>query len=104
VKNGLGFAPYDHAGNLMHFPSDFYEAAVTWATNDPFEVWLTIESVRSGRSAKYVVWTSPLGRQFPMFVTDLVDMIKRGSVSGGRCKGPWMVRKRGMNYGLVLAP
>lgn len=77
-----------------------------WRPNDPFHATLQLDSLRSGRSAKYVVWTaanSPSDtRTYPMFVTDLLDVVAAGVAPGGIVSGRWMVRKRGANYGLRL--
>lgn len=79
-----------------------------WRMNQPWRASLQLDTVQSGRSAKYVIWRPvnlPLDRRtFPMFVTDLLDVIKTGEIQpGGIVSARWMVAKRGQNYGLRLA-
>lgn len=120
TKTKVTTAPFDRSGNLMHYPQDQCDySGVTytngvrsgsptwfppdWRPNEPFEAVMTIElGVTSGRSAKYVHWRDQDGHQFPMFVTDLVDVVANGSISQGAVRGLWMVAKRGANYGLRL--
>lgn len=110
-------APFDRFGSLLHWAEPRYSAGryggmsetVTWRPNEPFHATLRLDSTRSGRSAKYVIWVSPNGsvdpRTFPMFVTDLVDTIQHAKqIDHGIISARWIVRKRGQNYGLALAP
>lgn len=113
-KNSLREAPYSSNGSLLHWAPPQHEkawayaAADKWLPNDPFHATLRLDSTRSGMSAKYVIWVSPNSndpRTFPMFVTDLVDTIQHaGRIERGIISARWMVRKRGQNFGLVLAP
>ena len=79
-----------------------------WRPNEVFHACLQIDSTRSGRSAKYVIWT-PVApgpddrRTYPMFVTDLVEVLRAGVERGGIVCGRWIVAKRGQNYGLKVA-
>jgi len=78
-----------------------------WRPNEPFHATFAIDSVRSGRSAKYVILTSVESpedsRTWPMFVVDLIDvMIRTGIERRAIMSGRWMVAKRGQNYGLRL--
>lgn len=97
--------PYDQAGNLLHHHSDKpFGEAMDWRSNDPFHATLQLDEVRSGRSAKYVILTPPGdtdNRQFPMFIADLLVMLKENTVKHGIVSGRWCARKRGQNYGLV---
>lgn len=80
-----------------------------WRDNVPFYAALQIDSMSSGRSAKYVILThiTSVGidfRTYPMFVADLIDLsVRRGIDKGGFMHGTWMVAKRGANYGLRAA-
>lgn len=82
--------------------------APTWRDNLPFHATLQVDHTISGRSAKYVIWKNayaPLDRRtYPMFVTDLLDVARFGIQPGGIVSGRWIVRKRGQNYGLAIAP
>jgi DNA-binding PadR family transcriptional regulator len=107
-RPGAYKVPYSRHGNLLHYAraeNDSYrhlnESNVDWRENEPFQAELELDRSVSGRSAKYVIWHDPEGRQFPMFVVDLVEMIKDGAtVSGGKILATWMARKRGQNYGV----
>jgi hypothetical protein len=81
-----------------------------WRDNVPFRTTLEINSMRSGRSAKYIILTpfEPLSRRedicFPMFITDVIAIAILGRwLPGGVVAGWFMVAKRGQNYGVRLA-
>lgn len=81
---------------------------IDWRPNDPFHATFAIDSMRSGRSAKYLILTSVESpgdnRTFPMFISDLIDVLVRsGAERRAILSGRWMVSKRGANYGLRLA-
>lgn len=110
-------APFTAGGSLQHYPErtfmrydpvtsrNVYEDPYFRAP-EPFEATLTIQpGVMAGRSAKYLMLAADDGRTFPMFVADLLDMALRAGVpTGGRITGRWVVRKRGQNFGIALAP
>lgn len=105
----LEAAPY-RDGSLLHFPYDWGSpSSIQWLKNDPFHATLRIADMRSGRSAKYVIW-EPVGtatdtRTFPMFIADLVDLLQSAEkIEHGIVSARWQVRKRGQNYGICLAP
>lgn len=59
------------------------------------------EGIHSGRSAKFVSWTHTDGRNFPMFIAELVKLVRTGDVEpGGGIEGLFKVVKRGQNYGI----
>lgn len=107
-RPGAYKVPYNSRGSLLHYAraeNNSYRhlnaSDVDWRENDPFVTELELDRSVSGRSAKYVIWHDPDGRQFPMFVVDLVEMIKDGAtVSGGKINATWKARKRGQNYGV----
>lgn len=111
-KSTVTEVPYDHAGNLCHHDSDGYRwhegerAGPQWRPNTPFEATLVIDSMRSGRSAKYVILVDKDNHRYPMFITDLLDVLNSGDgiTSGATGHKVWIVRKRGQNYGIALAP
>ena len=110
-------APYSRfTGALLHWarpthtsaPATFGRVQIVvepdWRPNRPFRAAMVLQpGLTTGRSAKYVHWRDPDGRDHPMFVADLVGLVAVGHVDRGRCEGPWMVAKRGQNYGLRLA-
>lgn len=112
-------APFDRDGNLQHYPQTQADwSGVTyvdgkrvgeiifhepdWREVVPFRATMTLESgVTSGRSAKYVHWRDQDGHQYPMFVSELVDLVTAGAAKeGGVAEGMWIVCKRGANYGI----
>ncbi len=79
-----------------------------WRPNEPFHATLQVCDLRSGQSAKYVLLrpvAMPLDlRTYPMFIADLIDLLKTGHImQGGIASERWMVAKRGQNYGLRVA-
>lgn len=95
-------------GSIPHWAVDrgVDTPQVTWHDDpDSWElhgVHLTLDGMRSGRSAKYVIWRDVNGRQFPMFITDLLDLITRGEVHKGTTTETMRVVKRGQNFGIAL--
>ena len=99
-------------GHLLHFtwnqPGEtssgrYGDYATEWRENKPFKTKLTLDSMRSGRSAKYVIWVDDEGHSYPMFITDLLTLLQeRSVVNGVTYDNEWIVRKRGKNYGLAL--
>lgn len=103
--NSLLEAPYLR-GSLQHYVKGGQRDAFDWLPNDPFRATLQISGMKSGYSAKYVTLVSPAGdgREFPMFVVDLIDAVATLPViRNGIMDGRWWVRKRGANYGLAIA-
>lgn len=107
-KISLKEAPYHADGSLMHWAGYGTMSTAQWKPNDPFHATLRLSAMRSGYSAKYVIW-KPLDpadtRSFPMFIADLLDVVQSAKcIENGVISARWMVRKRGQNFGLVLAP
>lgn len=106
--------PFDPHGNLMHYPqrtallddAGWLSGLVEprWRPNVPFDAVLTLVETRCGRAARYLTWQDERGRVWPMFVADLVDVLREAEcgVVSGVVRGRWMVRKRGENYGLTM--
>lgn len=97
-------APFSK-GSLQHWiSSNFGTANGTihdeWRDNVPFEATLTIEKMTSGYSAKYTIWRDEQGNSYPMFVADIVELVKEAPIQNGTVTGKWIVRKRGQNYGI----
>lgn len=94
--------PFDVDGNLLHYADPWMKPVMR--PNEPFKACLEVEGTVSGRSAKYLIWRATDGRRFPMFVADCVDLMRRTDVTMGVVEATWIVRKRGQNYGVALAP
>jgi hypothetical protein len=96
--------PVDNKGNVLHYPASYHMKDgggwVTWQM--PWYAELILDGSTSGRSAKYLNLVDDDGKNYPMFVTDLVQGIQKGTleVSGGKFKGWWTGSKRGANYGI----
>src|SRR6185436_20812308 len=102
-------APLDSQGNLLHYVSKFApEEKFDWRDpNEIFEAHLMLMGMRTGYSAKYVIWEEA-GRQhrsFPMFVADLIGVIHAAPHidEGGLIYSGWGYAKRGQNYGIKIA-
>lgn len=100
-------APFDIHGNLLHHtyakPGD-RDDRVDWRPNDPFEATLALEGANRGRSSAYFVWVGEDGAQYPMFITDMVQLLQRQGVrKGGKVTTRWHAVKRGNNHGIALA-
>lgn len=73
---------------------------VEWRENIPFKRTILIDTSMRGRSAAYLVWKDTSNATFPMFLTDIVSLIREGRVEYGLATGWWNVAKRGQNYGI----
>ena len=106
-KSTVTTAPYDESGNLLHWvppPGYSWGQPAEWRANVPFEAYMTIVAIESGRSAKYLMLVDEAGRRYPMFIADLVDALKgAGAAQGQFIARWWMVAKRGQNYGVRVA-
>jgi hypothetical protein len=104
--------PVDKDGNWLHFPMQQHEYVNgKWTTFDygweivqtPFYAALEVVQMNTGRSAKYLtVRNRDTGVEYPLFVSDLVDLIKYGNVANGVITGTWTGSKRGQNYGIKI--
>lgn len=94
--------PYDPKGNLMHFPRQ-WGIEVDWRPNEPFEAELTLDSTTRGRSAAYFTFVDLGGHKYPVFMTDISEIMATSVIDHGKVSGRWVVGKRGQNYGLRLA-
>ena len=104
MKRWRGKVPFDIAGNQMHHELDrpYYEP-VDWRDWCCFTGTLTLEKVRSGNSAKYlVVREEETDLTFILFVVDLLDLCAQTIIDHGKITGTWGFCKRGQNYGVYL--
>lgn len=91
--------PFDAKGNLMHYPDPYEE--IEWRDNLSFDLPMTLHEHRRGRSAAYVVWLDPEDKEYPMFLSDLIDTLRTYTTFRGQVLGTWTFVKRGSNYGLA---
>jgi hypothetical protein len=111
-KTSITEVPYDERGNLLFYvegpnghsylDDDTYWVAYSMRPNVAFDATLTLDSMRTGRSAKYLVWRDGDGRHYPMFISDLTAMLPLVTVRHGVVSGTWIVRKKGQNFGIAL--
>jgi hypothetical protein len=76
---------------------------VEWRPNDDF--YAELELIDSSRGRSSVVFNYrdvKTGIHYPLFVTSVEDILRRGTVKNGRVSGYWHVVKKGQNYGLHL--
>jgi hypothetical protein len=64
---------------------------------------LTISDMHRGRSAAYFECVDEGGHRFPLFMTDLLEVVRALDIRRGTVAGRWVVCKRGQNYGVRLA-
>lgn len=98
--------PYSK-GNLQHYANssnfahpEYGRDYEEWRENLPFEATMTIDGMTSGYSAKHTLWRDEQGRTYPMFVADVVDLLREAHTYRGTVTAKWIVRKRGQNYGI----
>ncbi|MFI0967019.1 hypothetical protein ACH4S8_37395 [Streptomyces sp. NPDC021080] len=104
TRTPLKKAPYDRNGSLINWVSSYPDHVHEWRENKPFPAWLTVQGIQRGMSAARFTWTDTDGHTFPMFMTDMVDLLKRApDIRHGHTYTWWMVQKRGKNYGIRLA-
>lgn len=97
AKTGEYKIPFDSNGNLLHYQYGVCQLV----DNYQFGTTLVLRDMAVGRSAKYLIWEDTAGRQYPMFVSCLLNAIKAGAViKEGRMTGSFTFRKRGQNYGI----
>lgn len=96
---------HDLRATLIRERDDWYEKARqrTWRDNYIFTATMTVVSMSRGRSAAYFHLIDERGKQYTMFMTDMVDMVKRARmITQGVVTGRWTFQKRGNNYGVKL--
>ena len=97
--------PVDNDGNWLHYPT--YEHTGWETIHQPFFDRMIMGGMVTGRSAKYLILKSTTtGKDYPMFISDLLAGIQKGllsveSVEGeGYVSAHWTGSKRGANYGI----
>ena len=103
--------PVDRDGNWLHYPQRQYAYVdgkytsfdIEWKVVEPFWAHLEVVTLNTGRSAKYVT-VKDVDRRitYPMFVSDLIDVIRYAKVENGRISALWTASKRGQNYGIKV--
>jgi hypothetical protein len=97
--------PFHKTGGLVQEadgPSDWYE----WRDNFEFDAMLVMTGFdRGGIGAIRAVFADEPGARYPMFVSDLADLLRVAGVVGGKVRARWTFVKRGKNlYGIRRVP
>lgn len=100
---------YLPTGSLLDYAHPYQEGTGwEWRDVSPWASPMHLHSWSRGRSSVQFILRDPDGRQFPMFVIDTVDLLTRRGIVNAEVQmrdgDLWIVRKRGQNYGLALAP
>lgn len=107
-------APYGPKGDLQHYPENTYRGSIRegtheiiepdWRVPTPFRAVLVYEGYARGRSAAYFIWRHSItGTRYPMFMTDLDEMLRTRTIPQVGVHATWIECKRGSNYGIRVA-
>lgn len=94
--------PFDENGNMREYPNHYGDTF--WRDNDPFHADMQVIGYERGRSAVRVILKDSTERKWPMFISDLVDLIKTSDILDGKVSGQWVGTKKGQNYGIKRIP
>lgn len=113
-------APYYQSGDLCHYPGDGdrwidhpdgdqrtdgrtgkVNIGPVWKPIVPIVATLEYDGYSRGRSAAYF-WWKDIDTQvlYPMFMTDLDEILTDGLIDGKCITGTFTIIKRGQNYGI----
>src|ERR1044072_488931 len=111
MKKGDFLVPYNKGsllewsalreGETVEDKSSYSYYPDQWLPNEPFSATLTITGFSRGRSSAKFYFESAGNLRFPMFMTDMVDLVRTAKIDKGVVSGRWIVRKRGANYGIA---
>ena len=120
-KSSVTEAPYDRDGNLCYHQSDgrwfedvgpgtglagrdYVVRGPEWRPIAEFTATLAYDGYSRGRAAAYTWWkaVTATGTRYPMFMTDLDELLNSGLMRGSSLTGRFTVVKRGQNYGVRL--
>lgn len=91
--------PYGPDGHMLSFA--FRDSAMR--PNEPFTAELHVTAYQRGQSsARFLLERTSTGQTYPMFLTDVLALIKSTTLVQGKVSGTWQAVKRGQNYGLRL--
>ena len=98
TKTGAYQIPYDEHGSMREYAG---YGATEWRDNDPFSATMQVVGYERGRSAVRVIMENEATNQrFPMFISDVVDLMMTSDIIDGKVSGTWAGTKKGQNYGL----
>lgn len=97
-------------GALQHTPTTRWDPATRryvnhdeWRDIVPFRAHLRLDAMRRRRSSARVIWHDPNGIPYPMFIPDLVALLRTIPVHPDGVNAVWTIQKRGTSYGIRLA-
>lgn len=94
----------DKAGDMLSYAGNYY-TAIEWRENIPFQAKMKIIRYERGRSAARFILEDTEGHTYPMFLSNMVEILTSVGVEpGGYISGMWQGVKKGANYGLQLIP
>lgn len=73
---------------------------IEWRDNEPFELTLTFDCFGRGRSSALGWFKDDQGRDWPMFLSVLHEVIPH--LKAGKIHARWTGVKRGTNYSICL--
>lgn len=77
--------------------------SIVWKENYEFEDTLRLTGMSRGRSAaNFNLKSETNGKDYNLFMTDIVNLIQNATLNKGIVKGVWTFVKRGQNYGIKL--
>jgi hypothetical protein len=87
--------PFSYRGTLIHQVKE--GELPEWRENMPFTASLSIDWLEPGASVKRVMILrdNATGSAYPMFVDDLVDLLRHSIVDHGVVSGTWRVKRTG---------
>lgn len=93
--------PFDGVtGDMMNYP--FHTRKCVWVDCHVFKATLKFRHGIRGRSAVRFVWEDDeSGITYPMFMTDMVELLKNTTIRNGEITGTWTFCKRGSNFGIL---
>lgn len=92
--------PFDKQGNMMDY-ADYRLAE--WKLVLPFQASMRVVDMERGRSAARFILQSTTGIRYPVFMTDMLDIMMKEEIKYGYIpRATWKAVKRGQNYGLAL--
>lgn len=114
-KSDLGTCPFPFLYELRNDdPQEFqrmqnrrerwFKKAEERIWRDNYEFYATMEfiSMERGRSAAFFHLQDEDGHRYTMFMTDILDVLKRCKIEDGIAEGRWTFVKRGNNFGVRL--
>jgi hypothetical protein len=91
--------PYSYRGNLLHLVNE--DEVPDWQENEPFRATLSVDWMEPGAAIKRVMVLRGVGengRAFPMFVDDVVELLKNSVIDHGIVTGLWRVKRTGRKH------